>query len=499
VLLTFFGVMAFKAMKIQMFPDIDLPMVTVTAALPGASPDQLEVEVARKIENALASLQGLKHLYTQVKEGSVIISAEFRLERDSNAALEDVRSAVSRICGELPREMNDPVINKVELSGKPILTYTIAAPDMSEEALSWYVDNNITRLLLGVKGVGAVNRVGGVTRQIRVEIDPARLLALNLSAAEISTRLRQIEQEAPGGRAGIGGMEQSVRTVATVQTAGQLAHMEISLPDGRHVRLYQVADVSDTIAERRSAALDDGKPVVGFEIVRSLGASDVEVADGVTKALDGLRKSHPEFTVKRVFDMVDKVYETYKGSMYRDGADRGCRDDERVVRQFRPGDVHRRVVHLHRAGAAVQGFPAAGHDPGRAGAVHTRRFPGAVPDPHHDFDAVDDRPDHADGHRDQELHPAGRIYNSVAPRARHGQGRSTARCMQQTGAPHRDDDPGDGSFRSPMAIVVIGGLITSTFLSLLVIPVVFTYVDDVIQWFAANVRKYREVQHVCNQ
>lgn len=315
VMLTFFGVMAFKAMKIQMFPDIDLPMVTVTATLPGASPDQLEAEVARKIENALASLQGLKHLYTQVKEGSVIISAEFRLERDSNAALEDVRSAVSRIRGELPREMLDPNINKVELSGKPILAYTIAAPGMSEEALSWYVDNNMTRLLLGVKGVGAVNRVGGVTRQIRVEINPAKLLALNLTASEISIQLRQIEQEAPGGRTEIGGMEQAVRTVATVQTAEQLAHMEISLRDGRHVRLDQVADVSDSIAERRSAALYDGKPVVGFEIVRSLGASDVEVGNGVASALEGLKKDHPEFTVERVFDTVDMVYETYKGSM----------------------------------------------------------------------------------------------------------------------------------------------------------------------------------------
>ena len=220
VMLTFLGVMAFKAMKIQMFPDIDLPMITVTATLPGASPDQMEAEVARKIENALASAQGLKHLYTQVKDGTAMISAEFRLEAESRAALEDVRTAVSRIRSELPREMLDPVISKVEMSGKPILTYTIAAPDMSEEALSWFVDNYITRLLLGVKGVGAVNRVGGVTRQMRVELDPARLLALNSAAAEISSQLRQIQQEAPGGRTDLGGMEQAVRTVATVQTAG---------------------------------------------------------------------------------------------------------------------------------------------------------------------------------------------------------------------------------------------------------------------------------------
>ena len=315
VMLTFLGVMAFKAMKIQLFPDIDLPMITVTATLPGASPDQMEAEVARKIENALASAQGLKHLYTQVKDGTAIVSAEFRLERDSRLALEDVRSAVARIRGELPREMLDPVINKVELSGKPILTYTIAAPDMSEEELSWFVDNNMTRLLLGVKGVGAVNRVGGVTRQIRVELDPSRLLALNLTASEVSSQLQHIQQEAPGGRTDLGGMEQAVRMVATVQTAEQLAQMEISLRDGRLVRLDQVANVSDTIAERRSAALHNGKQVVGFEINRSLGAGDVEVGNGVSKALDTLKETHPEITVERVFNTVDQVYETYMGSM----------------------------------------------------------------------------------------------------------------------------------------------------------------------------------------
>jgi multidrug efflux pump subunit AcrB len=315
IMLSFMGIMAFKAMKIQMFPDIDLPMVTVTATLPGASPDQMEVEVARKIENALASAQGLKHLYTQVKDGTAIISAEFRLERDSREALEDVRSTMSRIRGELPREMLDPSINKVQLSGKPILTYTIFAPDMSEEELSWYVDNNITKLLLGVKGVGAVNRVGGVTRQVRVELDPTKMLALNLTAAEISGQLRQIQQEAPGGRTDLGGMEQSVRTVATVKSAEELARMEIGLRDGRTVRLDQVAQVSDTIAERRSAALHDGKPVVGFEIVRSLGAGDVAVGDGVAKALAELKATHPEFTVELVFNTVNMVYETYKGSM----------------------------------------------------------------------------------------------------------------------------------------------------------------------------------------
>ncbi|HEU0187516.1 MAG TPA: efflux RND transporter permease subunit [Gallionellaceae bacterium] len=314
-MLTFLGFMAFKAMKIQLFPDIDLPMITVTASMPGASPDQMEAEVARKIENALASAQGLKHLYTQVKDGTAIVSAEFRLERDSREALEDVRSTITRIRSDLPKEMLDPVINKVEMAGKPILAYTIANPNMTEEELSWFVDNNVTKLLLGVKGVSAVNRVGGVTRQVRVELDPVKMLSLNITATEVSSQLRQIQQEAPGGRTDLGGLEQAVRTVGTVQTAAQLAQMEISLRDGRHVRLDQVADVSDGIAQRRTAALFNGKQVVGFEIMRSLGAGDVEVGKGVANALENLKQAHPEVAVERVFNTVDQVEETYKGSM----------------------------------------------------------------------------------------------------------------------------------------------------------------------------------------
>jgi multidrug efflux pump subunit AcrB len=314
-LLAIMGVMAFKAMKVQLFPDVDLPVVNVSASLPGVSPDQMEAEVARKIENSIAGIQGLKHIYSQVTNGNANVRAEFQLERDSRLALEDVRSAVSRIRGDLPREMMDPVVTKVELAGKPILTYSISAPNMSEEQLSWFVDNDVTRLMLGVKGVGSIARVGGVTRQIRVELDPAKMLALNVTASEISGQLRQIQQEAPGGRTDLGGMEQTVRTVATVKTADELAQMDISLRDGRHVRLDEVADVADTIAERRSAALLDGVPVVGFEITRSLGAGDVEVEDGVTRALAKLKEIHPEISTARVFTMVDRVSENYHGSM----------------------------------------------------------------------------------------------------------------------------------------------------------------------------------------
>jgi len=315
VMLTLAGLAAFKAMKIQQFMDIDLPTVSVTATLPGAAPAQMETEVARKIENAVATLQGVKHIYTKVQDGTAIVDVEFRLEKPTQEALDDVRDAVSRIRADLPGDLKDPVISKMNLAGAPILTYTIASTRMDDEALSWFVDNTISKALLSVRGVGAVARVGGVTREIRVELDPARLLALRATAAEVSRQLRQIQQEGSGGRADVGGIEQSVRTIATVRTAEELGQMEIALNDGRRIRLDQVAVVSDTVMEQRSAALLNGKPVVGFEIVRSRGAGEVEVARGVREVLDKLKRDYPDITITEAFNFVDPVQENFEGSM----------------------------------------------------------------------------------------------------------------------------------------------------------------------------------------
>ena len=319
ILLTLLGLMAFKSMKVQNFPDIELPTVTVTASLPGASPSQLETDVARKLENSIASLQGVKHIYTTVQDGVAIVTTEFRLEKQIQEAVDDVRAAVSRVRSDLPTDLRDPVVTKMELSGSPILTYTVAntpgSTRMDDEALSWFVDNTITKALLSVRGVGAVSRVGGVTREVRVELDPARLQALNATASDISRQLRMIQQEASGGRTDIGGGEQAVRTIATVRSADELARMEITLTDGRRIRLDQVANVADTTAEQRSTALLDGKPVVGFEITRSRGAGETEVAAGVRKELETLKQAHPEIQIAEAFNFVDNVQEDFDSSM----------------------------------------------------------------------------------------------------------------------------------------------------------------------------------------
>ena len=204
IMLTLLGVMGFRSMKIQQFMDIDLPMIIVTAALPGAAPAQLETEVARKIENSIASVQGLKHIYSTARDGSVTVTAEFRLEKTPQEAMDDVRDAVARVRSDLPAELRDPVITKMDFAAMPVLAYTVASTRMDDEALSWFVDNQVSKALLAVPGVGGVSRVGGVTRQVVVELDPLRLLALNATAADVSRQLRQMQQEAPGGRTDLG-------------------------------------------------------------------------------------------------------------------------------------------------------------------------------------------------------------------------------------------------------------------------------------------------------
>ncbi len=315
LLLTLAGLIGFQGMKIQQFMDIELPTVTVTASLPGAAPAQMETEVARKIENSVATLQGIKHIYTKVQDGTAIVTVEFRLEKPTQEAVDDVRDAVSRIRADLPGDLKDPVVSKVNLSGAPILTYTVASPRMDDEALSWFVDNTVSKALLSARGVGAVSRVGGVTREVRVELDPARMLALNATAADISRQLKRIQQEASGGKSDIGGIEQSVRTLATVQSADELGGMDIVLSDGRHVRLDQVAKISDTVGEQRTAALLNGKPVVGFEVTRSKGAGEIEVRDAVLVALGKLKGEHPDIEITEAFNFVDPVVENYEGSM----------------------------------------------------------------------------------------------------------------------------------------------------------------------------------------
>jgi multidrug efflux pump subunit AcrB len=320
-LLTLAGILAFRANKVQDFPDIELPIVTVSATLDGAAPAQLETEVARKIEDSVATLQGVKNIYTRVLDGVATITVEFVLEKNLSDAVNDVRDAVSRVRADLPAEMRDPSVTKTTTAGRVVMTFTAEAaqangkPALDAPDLSWFVDNTVAKRLLGVPGVGAVKRVGGAYREVRVELDDARMAALRVSALDVSRQLRNVQREEPGGRGDVSGAEQSVRTLATVQTAQELSRMEIPLPDGRHVRLDEIAKVSDTVAEPRAVAEQDGRSVVGFEIFRTRGAGETEVAAGARAAVRELQAKHANVVLHEVIDNALPVEENFDASM----------------------------------------------------------------------------------------------------------------------------------------------------------------------------------------
>ncbi|MFD2366607.1 efflux RND transporter permease subunit [Pseudoduganella sp. GCM10020061] len=317
-LLTLAGLLAYRANAVQDFPDIELPIVTVTSTLEGAAPAQLETEVARKIEDSVASLQGVKNIYTKVLDGVATVTVEFILEKNLSDAVNEVRDAVARVRADLPGEMRDPIVSKVSTAGRVVLTFAASSTGpgaLDAQELSWFVDNTVTKRLLSVPGLGAVKRVGGVTREVRVELDDGLMAALGVSAIEVSRQLRSVQREAPGGRGDVGGAEQSVRTIATVASAQELAALDIPLADGRRVRLSEIAKVSDTVAEPRSLATQDGKPVVGIEVFRTKGASEIAVAEGAREAIRQLQAEHPHVRMPEVIDNAEPVQENFEASM----------------------------------------------------------------------------------------------------------------------------------------------------------------------------------------
>ena len=262
--------------------------------LPGAAPAQLETEVARKIENSIATVQGLKHIYTKVQDGAATITAEFRLEKPTQEALDDVRDAVSRVRADLPADLREPIVTQVDLAGAPMLTYTVASTSMDDEALSWFVDNDVTRALLAVPGVGAVNRVGGVDAR-----DSRRARPGAPAGARRHGR-RRFAPAAPGAAGCLGRPHRRRRRRTVGAHAGHRAVRRRArrawrsrCADGRRMRLDEIADAQRHRRRAAPAALLDGQPVVGFEVARSTGASEVEVGRRRARGARALQASTP--------------------------------------------------------------------------------------------------------------------------------------------------------------------------------------------------------------
>ncbi|CAN5193419.1 efflux RND transporter permease subunit [soil metagenome] len=315
LLLTLAGVNSFSKMRINKNPDIDFPLVLVNAVRPGSAPAEMEIQVTRLIEDSLAGLSGVRHIRSQVTDGVSSTTIEFELGTDTERATNDVRNAVTALRADLPQDMQEPGVQRIDISGDALITWVVRSSTMTPEQISWFIDNDVSRALLAIPGVGQVNRSGGVDREIAVNLNPDRLASYGLTAAAVSQALRSVNSDQPGGRVTVGGSERSIRTLGAASSVAALGETLIPLGGERTVRLADLGTVEDKWSEPRTMARYDGQEAVTFNFLRSRTASEVKVAEKVRPAVAKLDADHPELTIEQVNASVEKIQESYVASL----------------------------------------------------------------------------------------------------------------------------------------------------------------------------------------
>ena len=313
--LTLAGIMSFRNMDVQNDPDIEFPVVVVSISQPGAAPTEITTQITQKVESAIRSVQGVRNIDASASEGNTTVVAEFEIGDDINAAVSEVKNAVDQIRSDLPDGILEPQIFKQATSSDPIAYFAVEASDMTLEQLSWFVDDTVSRRLLAVEGMASVSRNGGVNREIRVVLDPAKMQSLGVTAAQINSVLRQQNVNASGGQSQIAGSRQSVRVLGNAADAYALSQAQISIGGGRNIKLSDVAEVTDGFSEQRSMAFSGGKQVVTFGMSRAKGASDVTVFDDAMVKMDEIIKENPGIKFTTLFNSVDYTKGQYKSSM----------------------------------------------------------------------------------------------------------------------------------------------------------------------------------------
>ena len=309
------GWQSFNSLPITRFPNIDVPLVAVSVGQSGAAPAEMESQVTKEIEDAVAGLTGAKRVTSTVTDGLSTTVVEFRMEVPTEKAVQDVKDAVDRIRGDLPGGIEAPIVSRIDVEGQAIMTFSVTAPDLTMEEISWFVDDTVTRALQGRPGIGRVERIGGADREIRVELDPVKLDSYGVTAQAISAQIAQTNTNLGSGKISLGTGEQVIRTLGDKGTVESLANTTIALPSGRFVKLTDLGQVIDTYEELKSFSRIDGEPGVSFLVFRSKGASEVSVAEITNKVVDELRAQHPNVTLTMVDDSVFYTYGNYESAI----------------------------------------------------------------------------------------------------------------------------------------------------------------------------------------
>ncbi|MBP1876562.1 HAE1 family hydrophobic/amphiphilic exporter-1 [Ensifer adhaerens] len=315
VVLTLVGIASFLRLPVNANPSVSFPVVTVTITQPSAQPAEMETQVTRRVEGVAAGLVAVNHIRSTVANGISTTTVEFKIGTDPDRAANDVREAVAQIRSDLPQSIQEPVVSRVDVDGSAIIYYTVRAPNMSAVELSWFVDDTLNSELLTLPGVQKVQRLGGVNREVRVSLDPERLLALGVTADQVNTAMRELNTNVPSGRGEIGGREQSIRTIGSATSVEDLSRLSVPISGGRWVQLSDVSKIEDTSSEPRNFARLDGEPVVSFSVSRSKGASDTVVADRVAARLAEIQARTPGIEIKELISLVEYTKESYDAAV----------------------------------------------------------------------------------------------------------------------------------------------------------------------------------------
>ncbi|MEA3053297.1 MAG: hypothetical protein QOG72_2200 [Sphingomonadales bacterium] len=313
--LTLLGLVSFMRMDVNDNPDIEFPAAVILVSQPGAAPTEMETQVTQRIEAAVRGINGVDEIASTVGEGSSQTFVQFVIGTPVDRGVNDVRDAIANIRSDLPEGILEPRVQRVDIAGGPLGIYSAETSDMSLEELSWYVDNTVAKRLLSVEGMAEVRRSGGVSREIRIILDPAKMQANGITASQVNAQLRQVNLNAAGGRAEIAGSEQSVRVLGNAASAYALGETQIALPGGRTVKLSAIADVRDAYAEQRSLSTMNGRQVLSFRLTRAKGYSDVTVYEGAMKALRQLEKDNGKVRFTEMFTSVEYVKAQYDSAM----------------------------------------------------------------------------------------------------------------------------------------------------------------------------------------
>lgn len=316
VLLLFVGIQAFNNLPITRFPNIDVPVVSITVTQSGASPAELEMQVTKEIEDAVASISGIDEIQSTVTDGQSQTVVVFRIEKPTAEAVQDTKDAVDKIRSDLPAGIEEPIVTKVDVEGQAIQTFAVSSPNMTLEELSWFVDDTVKRALQGQPGIGRIDRYGGADREVRVSLDPGKLDAYGITAADVNQQLRGTNVNLGSGRGQVAGNEQTIRTLGDTRDVSQLNTTTISLPNGRFVKLSELGTIDDTFEEQKSFSRFNGTPSVTFAVFRAKGASEVSVAETVSESLTEIRKANPNVKIEMVDDSVYFTYGNYEAALH---------------------------------------------------------------------------------------------------------------------------------------------------------------------------------------